>query len=82
MKPRKLDNLPKRKVTVDDLLEVDEVNSVLKDIVDEKYDIDELIVIYSKKRCEGFTYITNGMHHSRIVYMFEAVKQTLFRGDE
>ena len=79
---RKLDKLPKRKVTVDDLLELDDVNDVIQNIIANRFDIEELAVVYTLKNESGFHWHTNGMYDSRIMYMFESVKMDLFKPKE
>ena len=81
MKVRKLDKMPKRKVTVDDLLEVDNIKRIIGDIDAIKNDLDELLVIYSERNARSFTWITSGLKDSRIIYMCEAVKYSLL-GDK
>lgn len=82
-KIRKLDKLPKRKVTVDDLLGLDDVNDVIQGIIENRFDIDEVVVIYTLKKEDGFHWHTNGMYNSRLIYMFESIKQDLLnpKGD-
>jgi len=80
-KVRRLEKLPKRKVTIDDLLELDTIRGILAELDTEKADIDELVVVYSKRDSSHFSLITNGLPESRLIYMLEAIKYTLL-GDK
>ena len=82
MKVRRLDKMPKRKVTVDDLLGLDTVKGIIGDLDADKADIDELVVIYSKRNGKNFTFMINGLPESRVVYMCEMVKYTLLKEDK
>ncbi len=80
MKVRRLDKMPKRKVTIDDLLVLDTVKEIIGDLDADKSDIEELVVIFSKRNDKNFTFMINGLPESRVVYMCEMVKYTLLQG--
>ncbi len=82
MKVRRLDKLPKRKVTVDDLLGLDTIKNIISDLDAGKSNIDELLVIYSERDGTAFTYMVNGQAPSRIVYMLECIKRDVLENKE
>ena len=81
MKVKNLSKLPKRKVTVDDLLGADRVVDTLEEIYEERHDLDEFIIIHTSRKHSGIAYQTNGMAESRIIYFLEAAKYSILDGD-
>ncbi len=79
MKIRNLDKLPKRKVTIDELLGLDEIKDILDELLAEN--MSEVIVIWSKEGEPFFSFRSNGIALSRLVYILESVKLSLFNGD-
>lgn len=81
MKVRNLSKLPKRKVTVDELLDSDSVSAMLEEIYDERHDIDELLIIHTSRKHKGLALSTNGIDESRLIAIMETIKQGVFKGD-
>jgi len=77
MKVRRLDKLPKRKVTVDESLGLSDIQGILDDVP--KGEIDELLVIYTSK--DSFYWVANGISLSRVLWLIESVKHGLL-GDK
>jgi hypothetical protein len=75
MKIKRLDKLPKRKVTIDELLELSDIQDILNDISEAKSDIEEIVVIYTSGK--NVHWIANGLLLSRILWLIETVKQGL-----
>jgi len=80
MKVRRLDKLPKRCVTVDDLLERDGVNECLSFLDEAKNDIYDLLYIYSDG--ENLLWGSNGLTVGRLVSMLEAIKFSILHTEE
>ena len=81
MKIRSLSKLPKRKVTIDDLLNSDKVTEMLDDIYQERHDIEELVIIHTSRAHSGLAMEVNGIDQSRLVGILEALKHGIFKGD-
>jgi len=77
MKVRRLDKLPKRKVTVDEILGLSDIQGILDDVP--KGEIDELLVIYTSK--DSFYWVANGISPSRVLWLIESMKHGLL-GDK
>lgn len=71
-KIRNLSKLPKRKVTVDELLELDNINDLLTHINNVKADISELVIIYTTGT--NILWNTAGTTASRLIYLLEHTK--------
>jgi hypothetical protein len=76
MKIRRLDKLPKRKVTVDELLDRADIQEIKEEL--QTLDTDELLVIYSQG--EKISWRSN-MTISRLVYLIEVIKKALLEDD-
>lgn len=77
VKIRRLDKLPRRKLTIGDILNSDTLVGMIKDLEAERADIDEFVILYSKKNDDHFYFMANGCPESRIIYMCEAIKHSL-----
>ncbi len=79
-KIRRLDKLPKRKVTIDELLDRDEIISAIDDVIADKDDMDEFMGIYVK---DGSIYWRcSGLSVSRQIYLMEGVRFSLLDNRE
>lgn len=78
---KNLSKLPKRKVTIEEILGSDRVAEMLDEIYDERHDIDELIIIHTSRKHSGMAFSVNGVTESRIIAMLEGVKFGIFNGD-
>ena len=79
-KIRRLDKLPKRKVTVDDLLDRDNITRAIDGIAEEVPDIDEFIGIFT--RDGNICWRSSGLPVSRTIYLMEMVKNILLNEQE
>lgn len=70
---KKLDKLPKRKVTVDELLGLDNINKLISDLDKRKASIEEIIVIYTDSD-NNIIWKALGLDFSRMLSLFEQVK--------
>lgn len=77
MKPKNLSKLPKRKVTVDDLLVSDDIQSMISIL---SGDLDEAVLIYKKKGEDDYLYASNCLPYSVILWMLEVVRNDIFNG--
>jgi hypothetical protein len=75
MKIRRLDKLPKRKVTIEELLDLIDTHDAVDILLSEKDTLDELLVIYTKEH--EINWVTNGMTSSRMLWIIETVKTAL-----
>jgi hypothetical protein len=75
MKIRRLDKLPKRKVTVDELLDLADIQDIVNEILAARDEINDLFVIYTKG--DQIYWMSNGMKLSRSVYLLEVAKKGL-----
>ncbi len=74
MRVRNLNKLPKRKVTVDDLLGFDTIVDIAGDLVDDKENIEELVVIFTHRGENSVSWYGNGLSKSRISWLMDCVK--------
>ena len=74
---RNLSKLPKRKVTVDELLGYDNIIGMASELIEEADNIEELIIIKTLKNTDIITYETNGLMRSKILWLLESIKQLL-----
>ena len=65
-----------KKITIGNLLNLDNINGVLSHIEKEKHIDMELIAIWTTKDKE-IAWVTNGLTVSRIIYLSEVVKHAL-----
>ncbi len=83
MKIKSLSKLPKRKVTISEILGRDEIVKILDEMSECSADIEELIIIYTTKNkdninCENtVNWGTSTMKMSRIIYCLESMKYSL-----
>lgn len=74
-KLRRLDKLPRRKVTVDDLLDRNDLVDALDDLVEEKGNMDEFIGLWIT---DGTIYwSTSPMTKARMNYLLDMCKTSL-----
>lgn len=81
MRVKNLSKLPKRKVTVDDLLGFDTIVDIAGDIVDDKENIEELLVIYTHLDDDSVFYSANKVSSSRMVWLMERVKHGIMKDE-
>ncbi len=80
-KIKNLERMPRRKVTIDDVLWRDDIDSTIKDVIEGKENFTELI-------CIGVTsdnkiwWRHSGMLESRIIYVTEVVKHCVLGRDD
>ena len=79
MSIKNLSKLPKRKVTIDELLSLDTIVDIAGDIIDDKNDIEELLVIYTHWDDDSVFYSVNGVSKSRMSWLMECVKHGLMK---
>jgi ribosomal protein L2 len=77
MRIKRLDKLPKRKVTITDLLNLDDIQTVINDLEADKDRIAEVITIWANRDEDMFHFATNGLRESRIIYALESVKNAI-----
>lgn len=78
-KLHRLDKLPKRKVTIDDLLDRNELVDALAELVGEKDNMDEFVGLWV---ADGkINWITSGMTIARLNYLLDICKLSLL-GEE
>jgi len=82
MKVRNLSKLPRRRVTVDDVLGTDDVVTLISELSENRHIMDELVVIYKLRDMNFFHFLTNGMPESRLVYVIDSVKHSILSGDD
>ena len=75
MKIKRLDKLPKRKVTVEEILGYDDITQCISGIVEIKDSIDELLICY--REGDAIHWQTSCMPLSRVIYMLEVTKNAL-----
>jgi len=69
---QRFDKLPKRRVTIDELLDRVDIQEIKDEVA--TLDTDELFVFYVK---DGVVYWLSNMITSRIIYQFECIKLAL-----
>ena len=79
-KIKNLGKMPKRKVTIDDVLWRDDIDSTIKDVIEKREDFTELL-------CIGVTndeiwWRHSNMLESRIVYLAEVVKNCILNKED
>ena len=80
MRVRRLDKLPKRKVTVGELLDQQDIANVVEEAAKVVNKADEMICIWAE---DGeLKWITSGMPISRVVYIAEAMKRAVMDDDD
>ncbi len=72
----RLDKLPKRKITVDELLGRQDITKILTETLEKRNDIDELLVIYTDNG-KGINWCSSKAATSRLIYVMEIVKRAL-----
>jgi len=72
MTVKRLDKLPKRKLTVDDLLISDDVNGNLELVNSRKHNISDILIVWSEH--DGQTYHSFNGKRERLLWMLELVK--------
>ena len=77
---KRMDKLPKRKVTVAELLDKDDVQHILETVTADREKIDEIIVIWENDGEDSIHWLGN-MSKSRTVYFLEKVKKCLLEDE-
>ena len=81
MKIKNLRKLPKRKVTVSELLRKDDVSEVIDNLVSTSYDIDEIIVITTGE--DGtIDVVLSSMTLAQCLGLLELTKDLVIHGGE
>jgi len=76
-KIRRLDKLPKRKVTIDEILDLTDKQEIIDILIENKDKIGEILVIYT---IDGeINWTSNGMVTSRFNYLLDRVKHCTMR---
>ena len=78
-KVRKLDKLPKRKVTIDDILDRGEIAAAVADTVEAAPNMDEFFAIYVQG--DEICWRHSGLRTSRLVYLLELVKKAILEAE-
>jgi hypothetical protein len=73
---KKLSKLPKRKITIDELLEADDITDLLAELYEKRHEVDQFILIYVERNGDQHNY-WNGMK-SKLVYSIEFAKHIMF----
>lgn len=76
---KSLGKLPKRKITIDNLLAKDDTITAINNFLEERDNIEDLLIIFSKD--DHIQWITNGLTISQQVYLCEVLKHALFEGE-
>lgn len=74
--------LTKHAHTIDDLLTHSDVNEVLENVVKQKADIDEIVIIYKSHKDEEIRWCANDLEAKSCLWMLEIVKQNLLNDDD
>ncbi len=69
---KRLDKLPKRKLTIDEILRSDDISDLLKDLYDKRHEIDQFVLIYTDH--EAIPHFYWHGNRERIVYALEQGK--------
>lgn len=80
MKVRRLDKLPKRQVTVDDILDRSDVVDAIQDVLDERDNIDEFIGITVTDG--SVCWRISSMSVARLDYLLDVVKNCILKDDK
>ena len=72
MKVKNFELLPKRKVTVDEILQTDDITDLLRDLYEKRCEIDQFILIYTDKNSE--IHVNYQGNRERLVYALEKTK--------
>ena len=72
---KKLDKLPKRKVTVDELIHADDIVDLLQGIYENRTKIDQFVLIYTDDDAEPHQYWHG--QRERLLYCLEQMKLKL-----
>jgi hypothetical protein len=67
-----LNKLPKRKITIDELLDVDGITDLIDDIYQKRLEIDQFVFIYTDKDSSVKAYYQG--NRERILYALEKTK--------
>jgi hypothetical protein len=81
-KSHRLDESPKRKVTIDDLLALDDIKHLAQQLLDNAPNIEDAFIAYRLKDRASYHFASNGMHLADAIYMLEAIKYTLLLPEE
>ena len=79
-KVRRLDKLPKRKVTIEEILDREEITDTFEDAISDKDAIGDLLIIWSDGK--SITWRTNDLSIGRIIYLMELIKNRILSEDE
>lgn len=79
---KRLDKLPKRKVTVDEVLNTEYLAQLLAIINEQRADITDCIVIYCKDTDSVIHYdISENTPNSKVIYMLEKIKHAIIEDE-
>ncbi len=74
---KNLSKLPKRKVTVDELLFTDDVRDLLRELFEKRNEIDQIVVAYTDKGNVVHTFYQGTVE--RVLWAMEFTKQTIIQ---
>lgn len=74
-KLKRLDKLPKRKVTIDEVLDREDVTAAVADTVEAAPDMDEFFAI--SVQGGDVCWRHSGLRESRLIYLLELVKKAI-----
>lgn len=74
---KRLDKLPKRKVTINELLDISDLVTMVDDIAKLAGDIEELVIVYTLKSGTTVNWKANGIPESRAMYLLELIKHSM-----
>ena len=77
MKIKNISKLPKRKVTMEELLGKEEIKDVFDDVLDERDKTEEVLFIWGNGKY--IQWRSSGLSISRQIYIMEMVKYTLMK---
>jgi benzoyl-CoA reductase/2-hydroxyglutaryl-CoA dehydratase subunit BcrC/BadD/HgdB len=72
-KIRNLSKIPKRRITVDDLLYTDDITDILQKLYEDRHEIDNFVLLYSRKDADEFVPYWHGTAE-RILWLLETAK--------
>jgi hypothetical protein len=75
---KNIGKLPKRKVTPEELLGVDDITNCLQELYEKRFNIDQFVLIYTDKEAVPYCYWQGTKE--RIVYSLEHAKYILLSG--
>jgi len=75
MKVKTLSHLPQRKVTVDQILETEQITEILDRLHEHRHEIDQFLLVYTDR--DGTPYLQWVGNNERLLYALEQAKMEL-----